>query len=391
MPVFKYRGYNKAGSEITGVIEAEGRRDAALKIKASGILPRDITESFIASKKSFLRRYTPINLPSITRSLSISLSAGVPLIDAIRAISAEQKGVWKGLLIDIKEQVTAGASLSKAMQAYGDIFPEFYTGMVSAGESSGKLPEVLLKLSDFLETDAKIKSKVQTSLIYPLFMAGVGIIVVTFLFIFVVPKITRIFENTSAALPFITVILIWISKLFQNFWWLLLLLAGGLVYLYRKAKESKRELIDSMLLKDPTGIFMSLYMMRFSMTMSFLLSGGLPILKAMRLTSRAIGNIRLKNNILAAEESISHGATLSNSLKDFPPTILQIISTGEQTGRLSEVLKKIADSYEAEFDQRLQRMIALLEPCLILFMGLVVGFIVIAVLLPIFELNQLIK
>ncbi len=391
MPVFKYRGYNQTGSEIAGTIEADGRRDAALKIKASGILPKDINQSGIDLRKSFLKRSSPINLSTVTRSLSTSLSAGVPLVDALGAIAQEQKGVWGSFLIDIKDQVTAGASLTKAMQAHKDIFPEFYTGMVSAGESSGKLPEVLMKLADFLETDTKVKNKVQTALIYPIFMASVSIIVVTFLFIFVVPKITRIFENTSAALPLITVIMIWISNIFQKFWWLILLAFAGITLLYRKAKESKKELIDSLLLKDPSGILMSLYMMRFSMTMSFLLSGGLPILRAMRLTSRAIGNIRLKNRILAAEESVSHGARLSSSLEEFPPTLLQIISTGEQTGKLPEVLSRISDSYESEFDRKLQRLIGLLEPSLILLMGLVVGFIVIAVLLPIFELNQLIK
>jgi general secretion pathway protein F len=391
MPVFKYRGYNNTGSETAGTIEADGHRDAAIKIKAGGILPREINETAISGKKAFSRRLSPINLPSITRSLSTSLSAGVPLIDALSAIASEQKGLWRGVLTDIKDKVTAGAPLSKAMQAYADIFPEFYFGMVSAGESSGKLPDVLVRLADFLETDSKIKNKVQTSLVYPLFMASVSIIVVSFLFIFVVPKITRIFENSSAALPFITIILIWISSAFQKFWWLLLLIAAGIVLLYKKLKDSKREIIDSLLLKDPSGVLMNLYMMRFSMTMSFLLHGGLPILRAMQLTSRAVGNIKLKKMILSAEESVSHGASLSNSLQGFPPTILQIISTGEQTGKLPEVLGKISDAYETEFDNKLQRLVALLEPSLILLMGLIVGFIVIAVLLPIFELNQLIK
>ncbi|MBI4844411.1 MAG: type II secretion system F family protein [Nitrospirae bacterium] len=392
MPIFRYRGYNKAGSEISGVIEAEGQRDAAIKIKAGGVLPKEIRESLIEKKSGiFKRRHTPFNLPGITRRLAISLSSGVPLIDAVRAAATEQKGIWRNLLTDINEQVKAGASLSKALQAHSDIFPEFYTGMVAAGESSGRLPDVLMKLSDFLETESKVRNKVQTALVYPVFMASVSIIVVTFLFIFVVPKITKVFENTSAALPFITVLLIWISAFFQKLWWLLLLLAIAAAFSYRRMKETKKEFIDSMLLKDPSGILMSLYMMRFSMTMSFLLSGGLPILRAMRLTSRAVGNIKLKKSILAAEESVSHGARLSSSLKDFPPTMLQIISTGEQTGRLPEVLNTIADAYEDEFEKKLQRMTALLEPALILIMGLVVGFIVIAVLLPIFELNQLIK
>jgi general secretion pathway protein F len=206
-----------------------------------------------------------------------------------------------------------------------------------------------------------------------------------------VPKITKIFEDTSATLPFITVVLIWISTAFQKFWWLLLFLAIGIVLLYKKIKETKKEIIDSILLKDPSGILMSLYMLRFSMTMSFLLSGGLPILSAMQLTARAMGNIILESKIMSAQNLISQGAKLSASLEGFPPTLLQIIQTGEQSGKLPEVLKRASLSYEAEFDRRLQRAIGLLEPSLILLMGLIVGFIVIAVLLPIFELNQLIK
>ena len=276
------------------------------------------------------------------------------------------------------------------MQAH-TVFPEFYTGMIAAGEKSGKLTEVLLKLADYLEREANTKNKVKTALIYPIFMASVSILIVSFLFTFVIPKITRIFEGTSASLPFITVILIWITTAFQKFWWIFLSLIAGAVILFRKIIKTKKEIIDSFLLKDPTGILMSLYMLRFSMTMSFLLSGGLQILSAMKLTSKATGNVVLEKKIISAKELLTQGPRLSASLEGFPPTLLQIISTGEQTGRLPEVLNNTAASYEAEFDRRLQRAVGLLEPVLILIMGLIVGFIVLAVLLPIFELNQLIK
>ena len=159
----------------------------------------------------------------------------------------------------------------------------------------------------------------------------------------------------------------------------------------KKVKAGNRELIDSILIKEPIGILMSLYMLRFSMTMSFLLSGGLPILSSLELTAKATGNLSLEKKILAAQEHVSQGAMLSASLEGFPQTILQIISTGEQTGRLPEVLKMTATTYEEEFDRKLQRTIGLLEPFLILFMGLIIGFIVLSVLLPIFEINQLIR
>jgi general secretion pathway protein F len=277
------------------------------------------------------------------------------------------------------------------MQAHPEIFPDFYTGMIAAGESSGKLNDVLQKLASFLETDIKIKNKVRTALIYPIFMACVSVVILVFLFTFVIPKITKIFEDTATSLPFITVILIWISAAFKNFWWLMLAAVAGIVMLFRKVSKSRRDIIDYVLLKEPTGILMELYMLRFTLTMSFLLSGGLPILHAMQMTSKATGNVVLENKIIEAKSMVSQGARLSSSLEGFPQSILQIISTGERTGKLPEVLEKTAESYEAEFDRKLQQAMGLLEPSLILIMGLIVGFIVVSVLLPIFELNQIMR
>lgn len=391
MPVYKYRGYNQTGSASEGVIEADGQKDASIKLKSKGILPKEITESLPSGKRFFSKKFTPLTLANITRRLSTLLSAGVPLIEAISALSAEQKGEWRNILTDLKDRLAGGSSFARAMQAYPSIFPDFYTGMIAAGESSGKLTEVLLKLADYLESELNIRNKITTALVYPAFMAVVSIGIVLFLFTFVIPKITKIFEETSASLPFVTIILIWISSALKNFWWLLVALAAGAVFLFRKIKRTNRALIDSMLLKEPTGILMGLYMLRFSMTMGFLLSGGLPILRAMQLTSKATGNVVLENKIMAAQTRVSQGAKLSSSLEGFPPTLLQLISTGEQTGKLPEVLEKTAESYESEFDRKLQRVISLLEPVMILVMGLVVGFIVVSVLLPIFEMNQVMK
>ena len=390
MPVFKYSGYDRAGLETDGIIEADGHRDAVLKIKSRGILPRDVSES-LSRKKRFFKKPSQLILSTLTRRLAILISAGVPLIDAISAISSERKGEWRNLLTDVKDSLSSGSSLARAMQAHPSFFPDFYTGLIAAGETSGKLPDVLLKLADFLETEMNTKNKVRTALIYPAFMACVSVAVIIFLFTFVIPKITKIFEDTSTSLPMITIVLIWISTAFQKFWWLMLAAAGGTVVLYKKIKETRKDIIDSLLLKDPTGILMELYMLRFTLTMGFLLSGGLPILRAMRLTAKTIGNVILERRIIEAENFISQGARLSASLKDFPPTILQIISTGETTGKLPEVLQKTAESYESEFDRKLQRGMSLLEPVLILVMGLIVGFIVLSVLLPIFELNQIMR
>jgi general secretion pathway protein F len=391
MPVFEYSGYDQSGLLTRGVIEAEGKKDAAAKIKTKGIFPKEITEAFSPQKKILFKKPSPFILANITRRLSTLISSGVPLIEAISAISSEQKGWWRNILTDIKDRLAGGASLARALQAHPEIFPDFYTGMIAAGESSGTLTEVLLKLADFLETEMNVKNKVRTALIYPTFMACVSILIVIFLFTFVIPKITKIFEDTSTSLPLITVFLIWVSTSFKKFWWLLILIVGGALILFRKIRETRKDIIDSILLKEPLGILMELYMLRFTMTMGFLLSGGLQILNAMQLTAKAMGNVVLENKVMSAQNMVSQGAKLSASLEGFPPTLLQIISTGEQTGRLPEVLKKTAESYESEFDRKLQRTISLLEPSLILIMGLIVGFIVVSVLLPIFEMNEIMR
>ena len=391
MPIFKYRGYDHAGAETEGVIEADGPRDAAFKIKTKGVFPKEISASVTSEKRVLFKKFSPLVLAGITRRLSILLSSGVPLIDAVASLSVEQKSEWKNLLIDLKERLAGGSTLARSMESYPDVFPDFYTGLIAAGESSGKLTDVLMKLSDFLENDIKIKNKVKTALIYPIFMSVVSVTIVLFLFTFVIPKITKIFEDTATTLPIMTVILIWISATLKKYWWLLIALSAGAVLLVKRIKETRKDLIDAILIKDPTGILMGLYMLRFTMTMGFLLSGGLPILQAMRLTGKATGNVMLENRIINAETLVSQGAKLSTSLEGFPPTLLQIISTGEDTGKLPEVLQKTSDSYEAEFDRKLNRMISLLEPSLILTMGLVVGFIVVAVLMPIFELNEMMK
>jgi len=391
MPLFKYTGYKADGSKIEGAFEADSPDDAIVKVKSIGVYPKKIVRAI-----SFKKRFFPITrlsllLPDITRGLSTLLLSGVPLIEAVGAMAGEQKGQWKNILIDIKDRLSAGASLVRAMQAYPSLFPEFYVSMVSAGEGSGKLAEVLSKLSDFLETQKSIKNKLRTSLVYPVFMTLVSIFVLSFLFTFVIPKITKIFEETSTALPFITRLLILISAVFHKFWWLIVAFIAVSAVLYKRLKKTKREVIDAILLKTPGKILQSLYISRFALTMSFLLSGGLPILQAMQLSAKATGNAFLENKIMSARNLVSQGARLSSSLEGFPLTFLQIISTGEQSGQLSDVLKKAAKSYETEFDRKLQGAINLLEPSLILFMGLCVGFIVIAVLLPIFELNQLIR
>ena len=295
------------------------------------------------------------------------------------------------MLVDIKERVAGGSSLSKAIEGYDRIFPDFYVNMIAAGEASGNLDKVLSRLADYLEAQSSLKSKVRTSMVYPVFMICVAFVVLSFLFTFVIPKITKIFEDTGSALPFITVVLIAVSNFFQNYWWLLIGLLLGGIFGMKRLKEKNRLLLDRLMVRLPGNIAQSLYYGRFARTLSFLLEGGLPVLRALELAARSVGNTLIEMRIAEAGKAVAEGARLSASLEGFPPVLLQLISTGERSGQLVEILKNAADSYEEEFSRRMQKALSILEPAMILCMGFVVGLIVLAVLLPIFQLNQLIK
>ncbi len=391
MPIFRYKGYRNDGSEVVGTIEANSPKDAILKLKDIGLYPAKVREAVYRKRCRIFSGSDVSRLPFITRQLSNLLSSGVALIESIKSISEESNEFWRNILIDIKERVAGGSSFSKSLEIYSDIFPEYYVNMVAAGEISGNLDKVLVKLADFLEKQYEIKAKVRISMIYPLFMICIGFIVLSFLFTFVVPKITKIFEDTQNALPLITLILITVSDFFQDYWWLIIAILLIGVYGIKKIRQDKRELVDSLILHLPGNIVQSLYYARFTRILSFLLEGGLPILKALDIAAKSIGNKVLEANVLEASKKVAEGLRLSAALNGFPPVLLQMISTGERSGKLIEVLKNAAFSYEEEFSRRVQKSLSLLEPAMILIMGFIVGFIVLAVLLPIFQLNQLIK
>jgi general secretion pathway protein F len=391
MPIFQYKGYKTDGSQAAGTIEANSAKDAALRLRESGLYPKNVREAVFQRRFALLQRPDVSLLPSITRQLSTLLSSGVTLMDAITSIAEEQRGFWKNVLVNIKEKVAAGASLSKAFDEYQTIFPEFYVHMVAAGEASGNLDNVLGNMADFLESQASLRSKVRTSMIYPVFMVCVGFVVLSFLFAFVIPKITRIFKDTQSALPFITVVLIAASDIVQHYWWLVIGALAGAVFGFKRLREKNRLFIDRVILRLPGNIPQSLYFGRFARTLGFLLEGGLPVLRALELGAKSMGNESLEKRVNEAGKRVAEGARLSSSLEGFPPVLLQLIATGERSGQLVPILKKAAASYEEEFSRRVQKALSYLEPTMILVMGLIVGLIVLAVLLPIFQLNQLIK
>lgn len=391
MPIFNYRGYNQEGRETIGSVEASNVNEAIFKVRSEGIFPSDISDAHSKIKKGLFQRSDSFFLQNFTRQLSILLTAGVPLADALQSTASESRGYYKDVLISIKEGISAGASLQRALQDFRDIFPDFYTNMIQAGEQSGNLEKVTVRLADYLESQNSIRSRVRAAMAYPILMMGVCIIVLSFLFTFVVPKIVKIFADTKSTLPLITQALIFVSNLTVNYWWAILFVFGASYFLSRALIKKHRLLLDRLILRLPGNLLQSLYCSRFARTLGFLLEGGIPMLKALVISSRSTGNKHLKELILKAEGKVSEGKTLSASLEGFPPVFIQLISVGEKSGRLPESLKKAADSYDQEFTRRINRAVAIVEPVMILGMGVIVCFIVLAVLLPIFQLNQLIK
>ncbi len=246
----------------------------------------------------------------MTRQLSTLISSGVPLLEALRSLSDEQKGFWKTMLVDIKERIAGGIeSLKGAWKSIRKYFPEFYVNMVAAGEASGNLDNILTRIADFLEAQDNLKSKVRTSMVYPVFMICISFIVLSFLFAFVMPKITRIYKDTQSALPLLTVVLIWVSEIFQRYWWLLIgLLLGGL-YSLRELREKKRVFLDRMILRIPGNILQSLYFGRFARTLGFLLEGGLPMLSSLELSAKSIGNKVIEHERSGIRETGVGGCT----------------------------------------------------------------------------------
>ena len=391
MPIFQYRGYALDGTEVHGSVEAAGLHDAIVQVKAQKILPADILEATGRKKNKLFSERDESFLPNMTRQLSILISSGVPLMEALHSVADEYQGYYRDILIEIKERLSGGASFYRVLQDYGQVFSDYYVHMVQAGEASGTLDTVLIKLADFLEHQGRVRRQIRSAMIYPILMMGVSIVVLSFLFAFVMPKIVRIFDDAKGALPFVTVMLIVISNVFMKYWWAILGVLAVAFWNARQYLRLHRVMVDRFLLKLPGNILQSLYYARFARAMEVLLSAGLPMLTVLKLAAQSIGNRALEADVLRSGEKVAEGQALASSLHGFPPVFVQLVATGEKTGKLADTMKRAALSYEEEFSRKVDDAVSIFEPVMIIAMSLVVCFIVLAVLLPIFQLNQLVK
>jgi general secretion pathway protein F len=408
MAVYEYKALDGRGREKTGIIEAESRVSAGHVLKRMDLYPVNIsetTEKTIEQKRRdfslslILERITRGDISVFTTQFAALVEAGMPVVSAFEiVIEQTEKKSLKKMLSVIKEEVNKGVSLADAFKMFPKNFSTLYVNMVRAGEESGSLEIVLMRLADFLQSQLEMRSRITATLAYPSLMLIVGITVVIFLVAFVIPTVTGIFEEMNQALPLPTMILLGISGFFKWAWPYLavgLIALGFFLRIYKRTPKGKAWL-DRVKLKIPLvgAQYKKILMTRFTRTLGTLLTNGVPIVTSFDIVKSIIDNTLVSAEIVKARDDIREGKEISKPLGAsgiFPPVVVNMIAVGEKSGQLEEMLNRVSKIMEAEMDSSLKRLMSLLEPVMILLMGAIVAFIVISILLPIFEMNQLIK
>lgn len=400
MPLFIYKAKKGPTEIIEGNIEAESESSALAKLYQLGYYPISISKEGEGARPSssalyLFRRVKLHDLSIFTRQLSDLLDSGLTLHNALNVIYRQTESrSFQPIIGDIRDQVRDGRPFSEALKRYPDIFSSLYISMVRSGETGGMLEGILDRLAGFSEAQERLQTKVKSALAYPFVMASVGLITIVVLITFVIPKIVAMFEDLGQTLPIPTAILVNISRFFINYWYLVIgFIALALFIITRITRtEEGRIAIDRLKLGLPiTGnLIKKAEIARFSRTLGTMLQNGVPMLESLEVVGATMQNAVLKKDVLMTFRDVRDGKSLSNSLslrKFFPIFATNMIAVGEEGGNIEKSLFKVADSYERETDNVIKVMTSLLEPFLILTMGLIVGFIVISMLLPIFQIN----
>jgi len=408
MPVFEYTALDSKGKTTSGIIDAEGAQAARQKLRTTGIFPVSIKETLEATPRKATRTLTltrglgrvkPAEVSMMTRQLSTLIGAGFPLVSALDALVPQTKSHgFKKILAQIKNLIVEGNSFAQALSKYPGAFSPLYVNMVRAGETSGTLEIVLERLADITEKQQALMNRIQTALAYPIFMMVIGTVVLLVLLIYIVPSITAIFADMDQVLPTPTRILIFLSDFFKSYWWSIIIVLVAIWVFFNRAKKTAkgRYWVDKTVLVLPgMGILAKkLAVARFARTLGSLLENGVSMLIAMDIVKNIAGNILIADSVETAAIEVGKGQGLGAALSGsgiFPQLSIQMIQVGEQSGQLENMLTKIAEVYENEVETTILRLTSYLEPVMILVMGSIVGFIVLSICLPIFEMNQLIR
>jgi type IV pilus assembly protein PilC len=394
MPIFRYKGKNRIGNIVSGERAARTPQEVIAtlekeQIQVLNVERKGVSFSFKRKKKVSLRDLSVFN-----RQLAVMFNAGLPITQGLNILATQQKNSYFAeALLEIRKEVEAGASLSNALRKYPDIFNELYTSMIQAGEASGNLDTILMRLSQYIESMHRLVGKVKSALAYPIAVLIIAVVITAVIMVKVVPIFEDMFDNLGAALPMPTQVVIDISHFVQQN---SLIILGVMIALffalrfYNKTYKGRR-VIDRIKLKVPVfgNLILKSGIARVTRTLETLLNSGVEIIEAMTITAKTSGNSILEDSVLRSRASVQEGKPLGESWEDqkiFPFMVTQMVSVGEQTGALSTMLAKIADFYDEEVNHAVEALVALMEPILILVLGGLVGSIIIAMYMPMFDI-----
>lgn len=402
MPRYVYIAKSQPHRTIQGDIEAQSEQDAVNKLTKMGYFPISVK-----SEAAILARHDVLGLQKVlskdivlfTRQLSTLIESGVNIINGLDIISGQASNKYlKAILGDVITKIKDGKSLSECLAVHRRVFPDLYSSMIRTGEAGGNLGQTLKRLADFLEKEEEFKNSIRASLTYPIFVFSVGALTVLVLLVFVIPRLAAMFADMGQILPLPTRILIGASNFFQNYCWIITIKILIVLFLSRRISRMPQARLSLDRFKLKFAVFgqitLKTEISRLMRTLSLLLSSGIPITSSLEICVSVVENQILKSEVIKLKDQISSGSSLSASLgssKLFGEFITSIVSIGEETGSLDKSLIRIADDYEREVDRTLKTLTRLLEPSVILIMGLIVGFIVLSMLLPIFQINLIVK
>ena len=406
MPVFEYRALNAGGKTVEGLKEAESPKTLRSVLRRDGLyltaVLREQAAAQAAAREVSVRRWVGGRIRSedvavVTRQLAVLTGAGVPLAEALAALVDQvDHERLKKVISNVKQRVNEGSSLADALRAHPRVFSDLYVNMIRAGESSGALEVVLKRLADFTESQARLRAKVVATLTYPVVMVAFSAVILGILFTYVIPKITKVLEDAKVALPWTTRALIAFSTFVHDWWWALGLgLALVLVGVARwRRTPAGRARWDVWVLGLPVfgGLIRQIAIARFSRTLATLLKSGVPLLSALDIVKNIVGNTRLATVVEESRDAIREGESIAAPLRrsgEFPPLVYHMVSIGEKSGELEDMLQNVANAYDAQVETKVAALTSLLEPIMIVAMGVAVAFIVFSILMPILQVNTI--
>jgi len=400
MAVFEYKALNKSGRTIKGIIDASSVEEARDKLRQESLFPVDVRTIAQSSGRTFLsfRGTNNEDVALFSHQLASLLKGGLPLLASLNAIAEQMTSHHlRRVVLGLAESVKEGKSFAESLALFNRVFSPIYVNMVKSGEETGGLADILFRISSLIKESISLRNKIRNALIYPMVIGFVGLGVLVFLMVVVVPTLSGLFEQMNRTLPALTLALINISNFLKNYWIVVLGIVVILIVAFMLLRRIKkvREKIDALKLKLPMiGEIMNKSLVaNFARTISTLRKGGVTIINSLELAKDAVRNELISKAIYQAKEDISRGDSMSKSLRRsgvFPPLFLHMVEVGEKSGNLEQMLDDISASYEEEVTMALNRFTTLLEPLIIITMGLIVGIIAISILLPIFEMNKMI-